>query len=132
MSATPELQAAIAVALAGADGLEALTAIFDAPPVRAALPHAVVEEVLFADWGTKDMAGREARAMVTLRDDGERPVRLRALAGAAEAAVLAMAPALGAGWRIVSMAFVRGRIAREANGWVARSEFRVRMLREIE
>lgn len=130
MSAGARLQAAIVAALRGGEGLEKLTAVFDAPPVRAAPPHATVEEALLADWSTKDMTGREGRAAVTLRDGGERPVRLRELAGAAEAAVLAMPGDLGGGWRIVSLSFVRGRIVREGNGWAATSEFRVRMLRE--
>jgi hypothetical protein len=130
MSARARLHAAIAAALRGGEGLDALTAVFDAPPVRSALPHATIEEAVLADWGTKDMAGREGRAAVTLRDGGERPVRLRALAGAAEDAVLAMPRDLGGGWRIASLVFVRGRIAREGTGWAAASEFRVRMLKE--
>lgn len=130
MSAAARLHAALAAALREGGGLAALTAVFDAPPVRAALPHATVEETVLADWGTKDMAGREGRAAVTLRDGGERPARLRALAGAAEEAVLAMPRDLGGGWRIASLVFVRGRIAREGSGWAATSEFRVRMLKE--
>lgn len=130
MSAAARLQAALADALRAADGLAALTAVFDAPPVRAALPHATVEETVLADWSTKDMAGREGRAAVTLRDGGERPVRLRELAGAAEEAVLAMPRELGGGWRIASLVFVRGRVVREGQGWTATSEFRVRMLKE--
>ncbi len=130
MSAAAALQAGLAEALRDAESLAALTGVFDAPPVRAALPHAVIEETLLADWGTKDMAGREGRAAVTLHDGGERPARLRDLAGAAEEAVLAMPRALAGGWRIASIAFVRGRIARAGPGWTATSEFRVRMLRE--
>ena len=130
MSAAARLHAALAAALREGEGLVALTAVFDAPPVRAALPHATVEEAVLADWGTKDMAGREGRAAVTLRDGGERPVRLRELSGAAEEAVLAMPRAMGGGWRIASLIFVRGRIVREGSGWAATSEFRVRMLKE--
>lgn len=129
MSPHEVLPGAIIAALRGAPGL-ADAALFDAPPARAALPHGVVGEPLLADWSTKDMAGREGRVAVTLRDGGERPVRLRELAGAAEAAVLAMPRALGGGWRIVSLAFVRGRIVRERQGWAATSEFRIRMLQE--
>lgn len=130
MSARETLHAAIAEALRTHAALNGLTGVFDAPPVRAALPHAVVEELLLADWGTKDMAGREGRAAVTLRDGGERPTRLRTLAEAAEQAVLEMNRTLPGGWRIVSLVFVRGRIVREGAGWAATSEFRVRMLRE--
>lgn len=129
MSPREVLPGAIIAALRGAPGL-ADAALFDALPARAALPHGVVEEPLLADWSTKDMAGREGRVAVTLRDGGERPVRLRELADAAEAAVLAMPRGLGGGWRIVSLAFVRGRIVRERQGWAATSEFRIRMLQE--
>lgn len=129
MSARERLQAAVTAALRAAEGLAGV-AVFDAPPVRAAAPHALVEEPVLADWSTKDMAGREGRIAVLLRDGGERPARLRELAGAAEEAVLAMPAPLGAGWRVVSLAFVRGRMVRDRSGWVATSEFRVRMLRE--
>ena len=120
MSARATLHAAIADTLRADAGLEALAGVFDAPPVRASLPHAVVEEPLFADWSTKDMAGREGRIAVALYDGGERPGRLRGLAEAAENAVLGMDRELPGGWRI----------ARAGNGWSATSEFRVRMLKE--
>ncbi len=106
------------------------TAVFDAPPVRAARPYAVVDAPVLTDWGTKDTAGREGRVAVLLHDAGERPVRLRELAAAAEGAVLDAPPVL-AGWRIVSLIFVRSRLLREGEGrWIAGIEFRVRMLAE--
>lgn len=127
MSVQALLQAAVAVAI---DGLD-VTAVFDAPPVRAALPYAVVEEAVLADWSTKDMDGREGRFAVTVRDGGERPVRLRVLAGAVEDAVAVMDRYPGEGWRIASLMFVRGRIVRDGESrWMSVSEFRVRMLRE--
>lgn len=127
MSVQALVQAAMMAAL---DGLE-VTGVFDAPPVRAALPYAVVEEAVLADWGTKDMAGREGRLAVAMYDGGERPVRLRELIGAAEDAVDAMARDLGGGWRVVTLVLARSRVVREQGGrWVAMSEWRVRMLRE--
>jgi len=126
MSVQAVVQAAMVAAL---DGLD-VTGVFDAPPVRAALPYAVIEEAVLADWSTKDMDGREGRLAVTLYDGGERPVRLRVLAGAAEDAVSAMPRVLGEGWRVASLVFVRGRIVREGVRWVAMSEWRVRVLRE--
>lgn len=124
------VQAVVQVAMAAAlDGLD-VTAVFDAPPVRAALPYAVVEEAMLADWGTKDMQGREGRLALAIHDGGERPVRLRVLIGAAEEAVAVMPRELGEGWRIASLVFLRSRIAREGQRWVAMSEWRVRMLRE--
>lgn len=127
MSVQTLLQEAVADAIAGLD----VCGVFDAPPVRAAYPYAVVEDAVLADWSTKDMRGREGRFAVLLRDGGERPVRIRLLAGVVEDAVEVMDGELGEGWRIVSLAFVRGRIVREGEGrWLGVSEFRVRMLRE--
>jgi uncharacterized protein DUF3168 len=128
MSVQAVLQAALAAALRG-HGL-AVSAVFDAPPVRAARPYALVEESVLADWGTKDMAGREGRVAIALFDGGESPMRLRMLAGAAEEAILAMPRAIGAGWALVSVTLLRNRIGREGEGqWKSVSEFRVRMLR---
>jgi hypothetical protein len=132
MSVQALLSAAMVQALRDHAGLaDVVTGVFDAPPVRAARAYAVVEEALLGDWSTKDMAGREGRLAVTLYDGGERPVRLRALAGEAEAAIDAMPRDIGGGWRVVTLVFVRGRIVREGDGrWAAMSEWRVRMLRE--
>lgn len=126
MSARERLHAAVCDALRAA---LAPVAVFDGAAMRAAVPHAVVEDPLLADWSTKDMTGREGRIAVTLHDQGERPLRLRALAGAAEAALEAIDGELGEGWRIVALTLVRSRIVRSAGGWIATSEFRVRMLR---
>ncbi|MEP9400387.1 tail completion protein gp17 [Sphingomonas silueang] len=125
MIAGEALQAMLVAELAAAlDGV----AVFDAPPVRGARPHALIDMPVLTDWGTKDAAGREGRVVVQLFDSGERPVRLRGLAAAAEAAVLA-APGAVAGWRIVSLVFLRSRLLREGDGrWMAGIEFRVRML----
>ncbi len=101
--------------------------VFDAPPVRSARPFVVVDMPVLSDWGTKDAAGREGRVVVQLFDDGEVPERLRTLAAAAEGAVLA-APVVLAGWRIVSLVFVRSRVVRDGAGWIGSVEFRVRML----
>jgi len=126
MSVQALLSAAMVEALAGLE-----CAVFDAPPVRGARPYAVVEEALLSDWSTKDLAGREGRLAVSLYDGGERPARLRALAGVAEDLLAAMPRDLGGGWRVVTLVFVRGRIVREGEGrWMAMSEWRVRMLRE--
>lgn len=126
MSAREVLQAACVAALSDAlDGVR----VFDAPPVRAPLPYAVVDEPLLADWSTKDMTGREGRIAIGLVDRGEQPVRLRALAGQAEDALAGMDAGLSGGWRIVTMQLIRSRIVRGQDGWAGTSEFRVRMLR---
>ncbi|MES2986893.1 MAG: DUF3168 domain-containing protein [Pseudomonadota bacterium] len=130
MSVQGILQAALLAALEGHAGVaDAVTGIFDAPPVRSARPFAVIDEALLADWGTKDLAGREGRFAVRVLDVGERPVRLRVIAGAVEDAVEAMPRMLGSGWAVASLVFVRSRIARDGEGWASVSEFRVRMLR---
>ncbi|MBX3563112.1 MAG: DUF3168 domain-containing protein [Sphingomonas sp.] len=130
MSVQALLQAAAATALGEHDALrETLTEIFDCPPVRGSRPFAVIEEAVMADWGTKDLAGREGRFAVRVMDVGERPVRLRGLAGAVEDAVEAMPRMLGEGWAVASLVFLRARIVRDGEGWASVSEFRVRMLR---
>ena len=129
MNAGTVLQAAVVAGLRGDPALAAVM-VFDAAPVRAALPYAIVEEPLCSDWSAKDWSGREARLAVLLHDAGERPVRLRGLAAAVEDAVATLDPEIGDGWRVASLVFVRGRIARGAGErWISASEFRVRMRR---
>ena len=126
MNEREALQAALVEALTGL----AVTRVFDAPPVRAARPYALVEEAWLSDWSTKDMAGREGRFAIALFDAGERPTRLRALAGTVEERVAAMPRGVGGGWEIASVALLRSRIVRDGDGrWQSVSEFRVRMLR---
>ena len=131
MSAQTVLGEALVAALKAHAGVaRVVTAVFDAPPVRAARPYAEVAEALLTDWSTKDMAGREGRIAIVLRDAGERPVRLRDLAGEVDAAVEALPRDLGEGWRIASLVPVRSRIVREGDGlWAGTNEYRVRMLR---
>ena len=131
MSAAVVLAEAIRAALsAHAPLAEGLAEVFDAPPVRAATPHAVVGEALLSDWGTKDMAGREARVVVALHDAGESPARLRRLSGEVEVAMAGLPRAIGDGWELASRVLLRARIERKGEGrWIATSEWRVRMLK---
>ena len=123
--AAEALREAAAVALAGVEGIGR---VYDAPPLQAALPHALVSIDLESDWSHKSGAGREIRLATSLFDKGERPLRLRRLVVEAEAALAAIGPAL-AGWRLISMQFLRTRILHEPGGrWVALIEFRVRLL----
>jgi hypothetical protein len=119
------LQAAVTAALEGA-GVTA----FDAPPVRGALPHAVVEEPSLRDWSAATWTGREGVLVVAFHDAGERPVRLRATIEAGEAAVAAIGPALGGGWRVAQLRLQRSRVARKGERWLGTSEFLVRIYRE--
>ena len=127
MSARVLLQAAVVAALKPAlPGVR----VFDAPPVRASVPYAVVDDPVLIDWSTKSWTGFEVRIVVTLTDAGERPVRLRDLAAAAEDAVCASGPEIGEGWRIVQFRLVKSRVTRGGNDrWSAASEFLVRLYR---
>ncbi|WP_375393683.1 DUF3168 domain-containing protein [uncultured Sphingomonas sp.] len=121
------LQAAIAARLSATlTGVRVL----DAPPGRIGGPFAVVDEPVLTDWSTKTWAGREGRLIVLLYDGGERPVRLRGVCDAVEAA-LADPPPLAEGWRIVRLSFVRSRMACIATDrWTGTVEFQVRVVRE--
>lgn len=134
MSAAAVLAEAIRAALnAHVPLAEGLAAIFDAPPVRAATPHAVIGEAQLSDWGTKDMAGREARVVVSLHDAGESPARLRRLSGEVEAAMTGLPRAMGGGWELASRVLLRARVERKGEGrWIATSEWRLRMLKSGE
>lgn len=131
MSAAVVLAEAIRATLtAHAPLAEGLAGVFDAPPPRAATPHAVIGEALLSDWGTKDMAGREARVVVSLHDAGESPARVRRLAGEVETAMAGLPRAIGGGWEAASRVLLRMRIERKGEGrWIATSEWRVRILK---
>ncbi len=63
-------------AVAALREVEGLNGIYDAPPLQAGAPFAIVEVGLESDWSHKSGAGREVRLAVTVRDKGERAVRL--------------------------------------------------------
>lgn len=122
------LEAAAAEAL---DEIEWL-AVYRAPPVQAVVPYATVEAGRESDWSHKSGTGRELRLAVTLRDKGERPIRLRRMAADAEALVGALGTA-GPGWQLVTLQFLRSRLLSPRAGspdglWTAVVEFRARML----
>jgi hypothetical protein len=123
--------AAEALRKAAVEALEAIDGIgrvYDAPPITAAAPHALIEIDTESDWGHKSGAGRELRMAATLTDQGERPLRMRKSGSAAEAALAALAGDLGA-WRLVTMRHVRTReLRRPKGGWVSVIEFRARLL----
>lgn len=122
MSAGGALQAAIASALAGVDGL---TGVFDGPPARAAYPYVALDATTETDWSHKSSVGREVMVAITLWDD--QPVRLHALADGIEAAIEAVGSV--AGWQLVTMQLVRRRVVRDVAGpWAAAVDFRARML----
>lgn len=112
--------------------VQPVLAAFDAPPVRAALPYAVVEDAVLARWGGAELDGREGRVRIVLHDAGERPVRLRSLSETVEAAVAGFSGEIGAGWRVVAFRLVRSRVVRAGGGdrWTATLEFAVKLYRE--
>ena len=124
------MSASQALAAAAADALRAVAAlsgVHDALPIQAAPPYATVEAGLETDWGHKSGGGREVRLTVTLRDEGERPTRLRALAAAAEAALGGLEAV--AGWQLVTLVFVRSMTAAQSVGkWVTVMDYRARLL----
>lgn len=125
MSAEGAYRAALLAALGTAEGLNG---VYEAPPERAGEPWAELGDLLSFDWSTKDIAGRELRSTVTLRDRGDSPARLHDLAAATDAAVQAMPRDLG-GWRIAGLVLVRIRIIHEApDGWRAIIDHRARAL----
>jgi hypothetical protein len=121
------LQAAAVSALAAIDGIGR---VYDAPPLQAVVPHALVTIDGEADWGHKSGEGREVRLAATIRDKGERPLRLRRLVAEAETALAALPNAMQP-WRLVTMRLIRSRIvAVPREGWAAVIEYRARMLRD--
>lgn len=124
MSAGAELQAA---AIAALRGVAELGGVHDGQPLQAAVPYAVVEAGPEADWGHKSGAGREVRLAATIRDEGERPVRLRRLMSEVEPALASISAV--AGWQLVTMRFLSSRVAKDRqSGWIGLVEFRARLL----
>jgi hypothetical protein len=98
--------------------------VFDAPPVRGAVPYAVVGEAECRAIDAVGLTARQARIAVELVDGGERPVRLRALQGEAEERVLGLRGELGEGWRLVAIALARSRVTRAGDTrWRGTAEF---------
>jgi hypothetical protein len=129
-----ETGAGEALEAAAADALDEIEwlAIYRAPPVQAVVPYATVEVGPESDWSHKGGTGRELRLAVTLRDKGERPIRLGRMAADAEALVGAISAA-GPNWQLVTLQFLRSRLLSPRAGspdglWSAVVEFRARML----
>lgn len=119
------IRAAAVEALASVPGIGR---VYDAPPLQAALPHAVVAIDLESDWSHKSGPGREVRLALSIFDKAERPERLRRLAGEAEAAVAGIGGATGE-WQVATMVLLRARTVRGRDGvWAAIVEFRARLL----
>lgn len=109
--------------------LPGLTGAYDGAPLQAAFPYAEVEAGPQSDWSHKEGMGRALRLAIVIRDKGERPGRLRALIGEAEAALSGLEGVAG-GWQLVSLHYLRGRMVQESKGVrAAIIEYRARMLK---
>jgi hypothetical protein len=130
MSAAQWLQAALLRQLKGRAVLDGV-AVFDTPPVRAALPHAVIEDPVLASWNAAGLTGHEGRVTIAMHDGGERPARLRRTQGQIEDLIATMPADLGGdGWRVARLRLVRSRVVRgKGERWSATSEYDVRIYR---
>jgi hypothetical protein len=118
------LHAAVVAHLAG------LGRVFDAPPVRAAMPYVVVDDPVLAAGDAVGVAGRSGSVAVACIDGGVSPERVRALLGEVEAAMATLPALLGEGWRVTAVRLVRSAVARgKGERWTATSVFAVRMFR---
>jgi len=102
-------------------------ALFDAVPVRASVPQAVLGEPSDSDWGAAGIEGRELRVALTLTDEGEQPGRLRACVQAAEA--IGLPGMLADGWRVAGMSVTATRMGKTGARWTASVEWRARLWR---
>lgn len=102
-------------------------ALFDAVPVRASVPQAVLGEPSDSDWGAAGIEGRELRVALTLTDEGEQPRRLRACVQAAEA--IGLPEILADGWRVAGLSVTATRMAKTGARWTASLEWRARLWR---
>jgi hypothetical protein len=125
MSGESALQVAALAALRGVAGLNG---VYPGAPVKATPPYAELGDLLGLDWSVKDRVGREVRLQVTLRDVGDSPARVQALADSVGAAIEGLPGDLG-GWCIASLVLVRTRLGGGPAGrWSMSVEYRVRML----
>lgn len=102
-------------------------ALFDAVPVRASVPQAVLGEPSDSDWGAAGIEGRELRVALTLTDEGEQPRRLRACVQAVEA--IGLPEILADGWRVAGLSVTATRMAKTGARWTASLEWRARLWR---
>lgn len=108
------LRQAVVAALAGHAPLgQAVSGIFDGPPARAAFPYAAIGPIVSSDWSHKTATGREHRLTLSIWDNGG--ADLHTLMAEAEAALATVPRDLG-GHDLVTLVYLRGRIARDPDG----------------
>lgn len=131
MSAAQAVQAGLVAALNGHAPLASMiSGVFDGPPARAAYPYVAIGDGVTADWSHKNGRGREHRLAITIWDDGASAARLHGLMAEAETAIEGMSRELD-GHRVISLVFLRSRMARDADGpWAGLIEYRARTLED--
>lgn len=127
MSAAVALVAAVRAVL-DSENLYPLV-VFDAPPVRSGYPYAVIDEPQLGAADAAGVRGRIGTLAITYWDEGERPMPLRSRVALVEELIDLLPTAIGDGWRIGGIALARSRLARTKTGWMARSEWAVRVFR---
>ena len=129
MSAAKWLTASIMAHLAEDAALDPLR-LFDFAPNRAGFPHAVIEDPVLEARDVAGLTGRVGTVAISLRDGGERPDRLRLLAGRVEDAMATLPADLGGeGWRLAALSLQMSRVVRVKDEWVARLVWAVRVYR---
>ncbi|WP_439547266.1 tail completion protein gp17 [Sandarakinorhabdus sp.] len=113
MSASLAVQSLVVAALADLPGL---TGVYDGPPADAVAPYAVIGPDLVTDWSSKTETGHAVRLVVTIWDDRHGAARLRALLGAAEVRLRALA-GVRDGARIVVVQLLRSGVGAAQDGW---------------
>ncbi len=102
-----------------------LPQLFDAPPVRAALPHVVIEEPILSDWSSATWRGVEGRVIITVHDGGEQAARVRRMMGDVEYRLM---PGFSIeGWHVAQWRWMRSQMVRIGAQWRARGEWQVKM-----
>jgi hypothetical protein len=136
MSAEGAIRSAVVAALRADAALMALlNGLYDGAPVQASQPYAAVAECAGSDWGAKGVDGRELRLSIALFDKGETPARIAAMLGRVEVAMRGLDGTVE-GWRIVTVRFVRSRVARAVasqrreGGWQGVVDYRLRAVAE--
>lgn len=88
-----------------------LNAILEEGPAPAPPPQLAIVASAAADWGSKDVSGRQVRVALELLVRGDDPDTATALAAAIETRIAVMAPQQD-GFRIVVTRFLRSRVER--------------------
>lgn len=133
MSAELAVRSAVLAALRGDVALgDLVNGVFDGAQVQASAPFVQLAECSGAEWGGKGLDGREVRVALALRDLGESSGRIAEMIGRVDAVARGVAGVTSAGWRIVTVRFLRSRIGRAspAAGWQGVVDYRVRAVRD--